>query len=119
MSNYKIWLDDDGIIRCILKGIHEKKDAEVIIEEIINLSKESGKARVLIDLNNTEESTSGARRVYIDTIKAEPEIIEKLAFLGSSAKNRVMANFIITGSGRENEVRYFESEEEALRWIKD
>jgi len=119
MSNSKIWIDDDGIIRCVLMGFHEKKDAEVVIEKVNKLSKERRKARVLIDLNNTEESTSGARRVYIDTIKAEPEIIEKLAFLGSSAKNRVMANFIITGSGRENEARYFESEEEALEWLKE
>ena len=119
MGDYKIWLDDDGIIRCILKGIHEKKDAEAILKKIITLLKEKGKARVLIDLRKTERSTSGARRVYVYNIMAKPKVFEKFAFFGKSVKNRVMANFIMTATGKEDKVRYFESEEDALRWLKE
>lgn len=119
MGDYKLWINDDGIIRCVLWGVHLEQDAESITEGIVHLSRGEGRARVLIDLRKTERSTSGARRVYVDTIKAEPELFEKLALFGTSAMNGVMADFIMTGSGRKDKVRCFESEEDALRWLKE
>lgn len=119
MGEYKVWIDDDGIIRCALRGVHMKRDAESITEGITHLSKYNGKARVLMDLSKTERSTSGARMVHINNIRAEHEIFEKLALFGISEMNRVKANFIIIASGRGNKARYFESEGEALRWLKE
>lgn len=119
MSNPKLWINDDGIIRCVLLGLHDKKETEVVIEKANKLSNESGKATVLIDLSKTEESTSGARRIYVDTLKAEAEIIEKLAFLGSSAKRQGYGEFYNYWLREKGKTRYFESEEEALEWLKE
>lgn len=49
-------IGDDGIIGVIF-GIHEKHDAEAIIREINELSKESGNARVSMDLRKAEGVT--------------------------------------------------------------
>ncbi len=119
MSDSKIWIDDDGIIRCVFWGVHMKRDAESMTEGIVNLSKENGKIRVLIDLSKIERSTSGARMVHINNIKTEHEIFEKLALFGISEITRVKANCMITASDRSNKARYFESEKEALEWLKE
>ena len=118
MGAYKVWMDD-GIIRCVFWGVHMKRDAEWMTEGIPYLSKDNGRARVLIDLSKIERSTSGARMVHINNIKTEHEIFEKLAIFGTSEMNRVKTNSMIIASGRGNKARYFESEGEALRWLKE
>lgn len=119
MGAYKVWMDDDGIIRCVFWGVHLKRDAESMTEGILHLSEEKGKAKVLIDLSKTERSTSGSRIVHINNIKDEHEIFEKLALFGTSEMNRVKTNSMIIASGRGNKARYFESEGEALEWLKE
>lgn len=118
MGEYKVWIDDNGIIRCVVGGSHRKQDAQKVIDDIKKHLKEKGKARILLDICNIEESTSDARRVYVNFIKKEPRILEKTALHGKKAMQRVMANFIIVASGCEKKVRYFRKEKEALRWLK-
>jgi hypothetical protein len=117
MKDHKIWIDEDGIIRCVFSDVYMNEDVEDMIEGIVQISKKGEQAMVIIDLKKTKTSTSSARRIIVESIKADPEIYHKLALLGSSAKNKVLANFIIRASGRGDKVRYFESEEEALRWL--
>ena len=119
MGAYKVWMDDDGIIRCVPWGVHLKRDAESITEGVNHISKENGKARVLKDLSKIERSTSSARRIHINNIKTEREIFEKLALIGTSEITRVKTNSMIIASDRGNKARYFESEGEALEWLKE
>ena len=119
MGEYKVCKGDDGIIRGILLGVHEKRDAESIIKEITDLSEEKGKARVLIDLSKTERGTLGARKVHLNNIKVQPPTFEKLALFGANTTNKVMVNFIVKATGRKNKIKYFKTEEEALRWLRE
>jgi hypothetical protein len=112
-------MGDESIIRIIIQGIHEKKDAEAVIKEINNYSRARGKVSVLMDLRGIERATAGARKEYIRNISTEPSNFDKLAMYGTSAVNRVMANFIIRASERKGRVRYFESEKEALKWLRE
>lgn len=118
MGDYNVWIDN-GIIRCRLHNKFKEDDAEKLIEEVKTHSKEIGRAMVLMDLRKIDGSTPGARRVLVDSIRAEPCIFEKLAFPGKSVIGQVMANFIIRASEKEERIRYFGDEEEALRWLSE
>lgn len=118
MCDYKIWMDDEGVIRCALFGFHDRNDAEALTKEIIRTSKKKGVVKILMDLKEIEGTSSIARRIHIDAIKSKPEIFGKVALLGKSSISKVTANFIITGAGRVGEVRYFVSLKEALNWLK-
>ena len=115
---YKVWIDN-SIIRCRLQGKFKEDDAKKIIEEIKTHSKEIDGAKVLMDLRKIEGSTPGASRVLVDSVRAEPSIFEKLALSGKSVIGQVMANFIIRASEKEEKIRYFGDEEEALRWLSE
>ena len=118
MGEYKVEMDDD-IIRAILSGVYLKRDLDAIMAQISNLAHETGKNNIFLDIGGIEEISGGARRALAQQIAIEPRFFNKLAIYGANAKHRVMADFIITASGKGNNVRYFENEEEAMRWLKE
>lgn len=120
MGEYKVWLDEDGIIKGILYGDQDKDTTKNVIEEVnILLSREKSIGSVLIDMSETGRPTSESRRLHADNIKSNPENLRKLALYGASTMNRVMANFIIKASGRADMVRYFKTEKDAIEWLKN
>lgn len=70
----------------------------------------------LIDLSQMTKATSKARKILVD-VSSHPSI-RKYAFYGASTFIRVVANFIISSSGQKN-VCHFDTEEAALKWIKE
>lgn len=118
MGEYKVEMDDD-IIKAILSGVHLKRDIDALFVKINDLVQETGKNNVFLDIGGIEEISGGARRTLAQQIAIEPRFFNKLAICGANAKHRVMANFIITASVKWNNVRYFEKEEEAIRWLKE
>jgi len=120
MGAYKVWLDDDGIIKGILLGDQDKESTENVITEVNTLlSKENCIGSVLIDMSQTGRPSSESRRLHANNIRSNPKNLRKLALYGASTMNRVMANFIIKASGRVDMVRYFKTEKEAIEWLKE
>ena len=118
MGEYKVWVDQDGIIRATIIGTHDKDDAEKIIAEINELiKKHEQNSRLLIDMTKTSRPTSKARKLHAINIKVQAKHFKKTALFGASAMNRVMANFIIKASGRSDKVKYFNTEQEAVSWL--
>lgn len=119
MGKYKVWVDDSGIIRGAIIGEHTKEDALNIIRDLDEyLNKVHDNGLVLIDMTKTGRPSSEARKVHAMNIKNENEKFKKAAFFGATVMNRVLANFIIKASGRGDKVRYFNTKEEAIVWLK-
>jgi hypothetical protein len=118
MGDYKVW-EDDGIIRITLYGIHTQEDAINLIKKVDEFLLSNKSGLVLTDMSQVEKPTSGARKIHANNIKNDKGNYKKLAFFGASVMNRVMANFIIKASGRGEKARYFETEIEAIEWLKE
>ena len=119
LGAFKILMDDEKIIHCIIYDDLMESDAESIIKRIEDLSQEIDKTCVQVNMGNVGESTSASRRIIFDAINSKSEFINRLAFFGVSARARVIANFIIKGSKLDDRVRYIEHEDEALKWLKE
>jgi hypothetical protein len=118
MGEYTVWVDQDGIIRGKIIGSHDEDEAINIIKEIdLQLLKMEQKGLILIDMSKTGRPTAGSRKVHAQNLKHGYTKFKKAAFYGASAINRVMANFIIKASGRGEMVRYFDKEDEAVKWL--
>ena len=118
MGEYKVETDGD-IIRAVLSGVQLKRDLDAVLVQIKDLVQETKMNNIFLDIGGIEEISGGARRTLANHISIEPRFFNKLTICGANAKHRVMANFIITASGKGNNVRYFEKEEEALLWLKE
>lgn len=120
MGEYKVWVDKEGIIRAAIIGTHDKDDAEKIIAEIDKLlEKYKQQSRLLIDMTKTGRPTSKARKVHASNMRIKAKYFKKTALYGASAMNRVMANFIIKASGKGDNVKYFNTEHQALSWLNE
>lgn len=119
MRNYTITTDDEKIIRCTLRGAHSESDSKHIIKRINQIAKDEDTVMVLLDINELEIVTSGAKQNYINALTSNVEFAKKLAFLGSGLKVRVLANFMIRGLNLEEKVRYFEDEDEVIKWLQE
>ncbi len=119
MGEYKVWVDKIGIVRGAIFGTHNKDDAEQIIEEINILIKRRGKnCYVLIDMSKTGRPTYEARKLHAANIKMISKYFKKAAFFGATTMNRVLANFIIKASGVGDNVKYFKTQDEAIKWLR-
>lgn len=114
----KVFVGDDGIIRVISVGDQTPQEMIEVRKAVLELGREiPGRIRVLNDLSKMGKSLPGSRTEAAKSIKLEE--IGKVASFGASTMNRVIASFITRASGMGNKVKYFETEEDALRWLKE
>jgi len=119
MGEHKVWVDEDGFIRATIIGSHEKESAKNIINELNKQLKKMGEnGLVLIDMTKTGRPTYEARKLHANNIKLHSDLFKKAALYGASALNKVMANFIIKASGKGKKVKYFNTKDEAIKWLK-
>ena len=69
---------------------------------------------MLVDITGEAVTTREARHVFADTTS-----VSRLALLGRSAVNRVIANFTLFVDPPAIPVRYFTDESAALEWLLD
>lgn len=116
----KVYLDKDGIIHWdarIEEPSGQEKAMQEIMDEVLELAREvSGKAKVIIDFREASKPTSKTRRIVSDTLKTGP--FEKVAIWGTSIFTKTVAKFIIAFIGVDF-VKFFESKEKALKWLKE
>ena len=117
----KIYIGSDGIFNIIVPEILTEEDVWEIIEEAKKfLEKTLGKAKILIHMRTISIIHSSIfRKTTADKIKAVAEKpgYKKVAIFGPSVVLKTITNFIITASGVKN-MRIFNSEKEALKWLK-
>lgn len=113
----KVYLDKEGIIHVESIGFQTEDEALKVREKVLELGKKvPGKIKVLNDLTRATKTTPGSRKASAGSIKLEE--VGKVALFGASTLNRVVASFIIKATGLEHKVKYFKTEEGALKWLK-
>lgn len=113
----KVWMGEDGICRVVLLpgvdiGLEEMKESVAARNQII----ENGKAPVLVEMREIKSMSAAARR-YGATVESTTNLIA-LALLESSAIGKMVGNFFINFNRAAVPRRLFNSEAEALAWLK-
>jgi hypothetical protein len=117
-EKFQVWWDEkEGIIRNVSWGDREERDAKREAGEILEVAESRpGKVLILVDLSQSGRASSGARKVYSDLLRSEK--FARVAYFGLKTVTRVIVSFIMNFAGVKN-AKYFASEEEALRWLKE
>jgi len=121
LSGLKVWKRKDGIIVAKFWGIQKEENAQLFVKKMLKIGMTKRKIKLLVDA--TESHTlvgSRTRKVYVELGKKIKT--EKIAIFGSSSLIKVVANFIIRAVSEKlniGEVKFFSTEEEALKWLKE
>ncbi|OGY29862.1 MAG: hypothetical protein A3F35_02630 [Candidatus Woykebacteria bacterium RIFCSPHIGHO2_12_FULL_45_10] len=126
VGSFKVGLDEDGIL--ILTFLHEEKDpedntrqSELVLGELSKVfSGEAGKQfNLLVDLTPVESAnyvSDKSRELYL---KAKmQDHLSKVAVVSSSILLRVFVLFVAQATGKGDSVKWFETKDEALEWLK-
>ena len=121
MEENNIWLDSYKILHVIVPETATEKDILDVFEKMKeNLKAVSGKAKLLINAKIAKVIYSSTfRQAIAEKIKSfnEDPGYEKIAILSLSLANRAIATIVLKGAGVEN-IKLFDTEEEALNWLK-
>lgn len=114
----KVYMNNDGIIRVISVGDQTAEEMIEVRKAVLELCKKvPGKIKILNDLSKMGKSLLGSRTEAVKSIKLEK--VGKVANFGGGTSTRIIASFIVRASGMDKKVKYFETEAEALKWLKE
>lgn len=105
---------EDGILYLVSRGDADESLALKVKETSLNLIKNRGIINILVDVNHSGNSSSGARKVWKEL--TEHEQVGKVAFVGLHMVARVIAGFIMSISGNKK-IKFFSNKEDALSWF--
>lgn len=107
-------LDNDGVLqlRWPRNAIITEEAAEAAMHRVNQLCGQELHP-MLVDMATTEKVSRGARVVF-----GRPCQASRIALLGSSPVDKVMANFALGLGKRPCPTRFFTSREEAMAWLK-
>lgn len=78
---------------------------------------EGGQAQyVIIDLRRYMDFSASARKILVEFLQNDK--IKKTAFFGGNVFVKTLAAFVIAAAGKKN-VKFFDTEENALAWFKE
>ena len=75
--------------------------------------------KMLINMSKIDEAILEARKVHLDNTVSRSEIVYRHAVFGANTLNRIIVNFVIRALGLEEKVKHFNSENDALNWLKE
>ncbi len=113
----RLYLGDDNIFYYTVVGDVDEKIA-IAIRDVSNKMRNNveGKTKLLIDLTKAGKPTAGARKIGKERL--EDERIGKVALFGVHPVSRVVASFDM-GVTQKKDMRFFETQKEALAWLKE
>jgi hypothetical protein len=116
---YEMYLDDDGILHLTFDGDMSEADARSFVSEFKPVLAGSTEQEPLSILarRGTEGRYGPVVRKFFVELNSYPQI-GRVAVARASRYGRVLGGFILKATGREN-VRFFDSEAEALAWLKE
>ncbi len=113
----KIWLGEDGIIRCValFTPTHTLADAKENVAITLKLAQ--GKKRpLLIDIRQAKFVDRESRAYYAGPENAKVALAA--AFLIASPLSKMIGNFFLRLNKTRFPTRLFTSEAEAIEWLK-
>jgi hypothetical protein len=123
----EIWLREDGIIGMKTAKECGSDEMQFLFEEYMKIKdKVPGKIKTIIDISQTDRKYDAPFKKKLTEIIAsvfgDPRF-EKIAIWGETSKLiHVILSFILEAIGIvkiANNVRHFNTEEEALKWLKE
>ncbi len=113
----RIYLGEDNILNFINVGEIDEKIALESYEAMLKLmNMGEGEVDFLIDVNKGGKTSSKARKILQEFTKKN--IQGKLALWGLHPVARVLASFFM-GITQKEEMRFFKTKDEALKWLKE
>lgn len=111
---FDLILDNEGILRLTwVRGASiSEADAESAMAEVNALSG-ANRHPLLVDMATTADVSRGARNVF-----GRPCQASRIALLGSSPVDRVIANFFLGINKLPCPTKFFTSERDAVDWLK-
>ncbi|MFC9333803.1 STAS/SEC14 domain-containing protein [Arthrobacter sp. NPDC057009] len=111
---FDLQLDAEGVLRLTWArdASITEADAEAAMEQVNVLCGES-RHPMIVDMATTADVSRGARAVF-----GRPCQASRIALLGSSPVDRVLANFILGINKTPCPTRFFTDRTEALSWLK-
>jgi phage pi2 protein 07 len=109
----KIWYKND-IVHYLMPSPVDETEALLLRDEGVNLIEKENASFVLIDLKQSTQFSSEARKIWVKFLQ-NPKI-KKTAIFGGNVFVRTLASFVIAASQKKN-IKFFITEEEAMEWI--
>ncbi len=117
---YEMHMGDDGILRVTFSGDFDGDDAEAYMADfnpILEAVPETKRIHFLVDVREVGKATPAARQVFREMFRDPDPRTGYTALVGASRYVRVVTGFVLKVTGAKN-LRMFDSEEEALTWLK-
>ena len=117
--SYELYMGQDDILRLVYTGPIEEGELDVFVAEYeVFLGERTAESPLLMlsEATRAGKLSPEARKVFAD-LGQDPRLA-KNAIVGVGRYARVIAGFINKAAGRDN-IRFFETEEEALAWLLD
>ncbi len=114
----KVWLTEDGIIRqnVVPHTDFTLQDAQETIAAAVKLS-EGKPLPMLVDLTGLKSITKEARNYFGKEVTSHN--LSAVGLLFTSAVTQVLGNFFLRFNRPEIPVKLFNSETQAIRWLKE
>ncbi|HOT90656.1 MAG TPA: hypothetical protein PLJ78_03575 [Anaerolineae bacterium] len=116
---YKLTMPDDGILRINFDGALEDDEIDPFINDFmryLEAATPTAPLRTLTISNHTGAKLAPRVRKMFATLNTDPRL-GKSATIGVDRYTRVLVGFVLKATGRDN-IRFFDSEEQALAWLK-
>jgi hypothetical protein len=117
---HELKMGDDGIIRGALMGNIGEADMVVFVKDVKRHleANTSGKPiSILQDAQRVGKFSLAARRQLTEL--ADDPRLGRLAIINSTNFDRVIATFMMNVAGRMNDLSFFDTEAEAIAWLKE
>jgi len=119
----KLWLGEDGILYVKIGTAMNEKIAEELANSYIEIAKKlPGQIKALVDMSQVSHTSLGVssefRKKIVENIKEafKKYGFKKAAIWGGGIMQRTVVRFILAAARIEN-IRFFKTEEEALKWL--
>ena len=118
MPHTDMKMGDDGILRVAFIGDTGKQAAEAFIkalEPFLQAASETKPLCAIMDSTQGGKLSVKGRKLYFD-LNRDPRV-GRVAVLGSNRYRRVLGQFILKATRRDN-IRFFDLEQEAIAWLQ-
>jgi len=107
----------DGVLRVAIRGHQDAAEMEAMLERVRGLASDASEPiGVVLDVTDAGGSLPRARRSALEVLRRTR--FAGVAVVGASWAQRMRLGLVLRLLGGETPVRYFASEEEALRWLR-
>ncbi len=116
---HELKMGDDGILRITFIGDLGDDELEPYLaafQPYLEAATNESPLRILADSTRAGKVSSKARKALAGMQKDLR--VEKVAIIGANRYVRVLTGFIFKAVGREEIIRFFELEDEALAWLQ-